>query len=44
MSVALVLGASRGLCLLVSWQLLGRGHTVHGCAGDARHAGSTSLP
>ena len=35
MSVALVLGASRGLGLLVSEQLLQRGYTVHGCAWDA---------
>ncbi len=32
--VALVLGASRGLGLLVAEQLLARGHVVYGCARD----------
>jgi NAD(P)-dependent dehydrogenase (short-subunit alcohol dehydrogenase family) len=32
--VALVLGASRGLGLLVCEELLRRGHVVHGCARD----------
>lgn len=32
---ALVMGASRGLGLLVCRELLERGHTVHGCARDA---------
>ncbi|GAA4114917.1 SDR family oxidoreductase [Knoellia locipacati] len=32
--VALVAGASRGLGLLISAELVARGHTVHGCARD----------
>ena len=33
--VALVLGASRGLGLLVTRELADRGFVVHGCARDA---------
>jgi NAD(P)-dependent dehydrogenase (short-subunit alcohol dehydrogenase family) len=32
--VALVAGASRGLGLLISAELVARGHRVHGCARD----------
>lgn len=49
--VALVVGASRGLGLLIAKELIERGYTVHGCARDeaelaeaARQCGPAYLP